>query len=150
MDLFFSGKTSIIRKFRNYAAWLVLIAVISLPMLISLISSTSIFSHSASTGVSTVSNLVGITQFEYSASNMGVSLYALPYVANQLTSLNYESTWYGALYLFIILFSLASVLKYRGRYRKVYYTLFVVLLFLILFQYGVYNGTLIGFYEVQA
>lgn len=147
MDLFFSGKTSIIRKFRNYAAWLVLIAVISLPMLISLISSTSIFSHSASTGVSTVSNLVGITQFEYSASNMGVSLYALPYVANQLTSLNYESTWYGALYLFIILFSLASVLKYRGRYRKVYYTLFVVLLFLILFQYGVYNGTLIGFYE---
>ena len=147
MDLFFSGKASIMRKFGRYVAWLVLIAVISLPMLISLISATGIFSSSASTDVSTVSSLVGITQFEYAASNIGVSLYALPYVANQLTSMNYESTWYGALYLFIILFSLVSVLKYRGRYRKVYYTIFIVLLLLILFQYGVYNGTFIGLYE---
>ena len=147
MDLFFSGKAFIIRKFRSYAAWLVLITVISLPMLISLISSIGIFSNSASTDASTVSSLVGITQFEYAASNISVSLYALPYVANQLTSLNYESTWYGALYLFIILFSLASVLKYRGRYREVYYTIFIVLFLLILFQYGVYNGTFIGFYE---
>lgn len=147
MDLFFSGKASIFKKFRRYAAWLVLITVISLPMIISLVSSTGIFSSSASTDVSTVFRLVGITQFEYAASNIEVSLYALPYVASQLTLLNYESTWYGALYLFIILFSLASVLKYRGRYRKVYYTLFIVLLLLILFQYGVYNGTFIGLYK---
>jgi hypothetical protein len=146
MDLLFSGRVSIFRKLKSYIAWLVLIVVISMPMLLSLISSTSLFSHAASTDMSTVSSLMVITRFEYAASNLGVSLYALPYVANQLTSLNYENTWFGALYIFIILFSLASVLKYRGKYRKVYYTLFIVLLLLILFQYGVYNGTFIDLY----
>ena len=147
MDLLYSGKTSITRKLKVYAAWLVSIAFISLPMLIFLFSSIAIFYRASSTNMSTVSSLVDITRFEYSASNLEVSLYALPYVANQLTSLNYESAWYGALYLFIILFSLASVIKYRSKYRKVYYALFIVLLFLMLFQYGVYNGTFIGLFE---
>jgi len=147
IDLLFSGRRLILIKFKNYVLWLFVIATISLPLFISLVFSLGLFSNAASTNASTVSSLVSITKFEYAASNFEVSLFALPYVSNQLTLLNYESTWYAVLYLFLIMFSIASIFIYRGRYKKIYYTLFIVILFMILFQFGVYNGTFIGLYN---
>lgn len=147
LDIFFSGRKKILEKFRHYILWLTLIIILTLPFIVSLLYSLNVFSHASITGSSTVSNLVGITKFEYSASNLEVNLYALPYVANQLTEIKYENSWYGAFYLFLIIFSLISIFKYKGKHKNVYYTLFVVLTFLILFQYGVFNGTLIYLYE---
>ncbi|MFP3257058.1 MAG: hypothetical protein RXO36_04605 [Candidatus Nanopusillus acidilobi] len=147
LDLSLSKKATIKRKILDYSLWLLLIIVLILPLLIHLIYSLNIFTHAASTNPSTVSWLIGITKFEFANSNFEVNLYGLPYVANQLTSIHYESTWYGALYLFLILFSLASIFKYKGNYKDIYYALFFVLIFLILFQYGVYNGSLIFLYN---
>ena len=148
LDILFSGKKLLLKKFKNYVLWLVLTVVLSLPLLISLIESLNIFHHAAVIDAPTISSLIGITKFEYASSNFEVSLYALPYVANQLTYLKYESTWFGALYLFLILFSLASILKCRGEYRKIYYTLFLILSILILFQFGIYNGTFIYLFQI--
>ena len=147
LDVFFSGKTKFIRKIYDYTIWLLLIIFISIPVIISLIYSLNIFLHSASNSVSVTSGLIAITKYEFSNSNFEVNLYALPYVANQLTRLKYENTWYGALYLFLILFSLVSIFKYKGKYKDIYYVLFFVLVFLILFQYGVFNSSIVFLYK---
>ncbi len=132
-------------KILDYTIWLVLIAIMSAPLLISLFYGLRVFSNSVATGTSTINFLVGITKFEYADSNFLVSLFAIPYVANPIV-VAYENSWHGVLYLFIILLSLIAVLKYKGTHKNIYYTLFIVLILLILFQFGVYNNSLIFLY----
>ena len=144
-DILISSERTRKRKVLDYTIWLVLIALISTPLLISLFSSLGVFSNSVAAGASDINFLVGTTKFEYSNSNFLVSLFAIPYVANP-TVVAYENSWHGVLYLFIILSSLIAVLKYKGIHKNIYYTLFILLILLILFQFGVYNNSLIFLY----
>ena len=144
-DILISSKRTIKKKILDYTIWLLLIAIISIPLLISLFSSLGIFSNSVASGSSTINNLVGITKFEYANSNFLVSFFAIPYSPNSIGGA-FENSWHGVLYLFIILSGLIAVLKYKGSNKNIYYTLFTVLILLILFQFGVYNGSLIFLY----
>ena len=144
-DIFIRSERTRKRKMLDYTIWLVLIAIISVPLLISLFSSLGVFSNSAAAGASDINFLVGTTKFEYSSSNFLVSLFAIPYVANPIV-VTYENSWHGVLYLFIILSGLIAVLKYKGIHKNIYYILFIVLILLILFQFGVYNSSLIFLY----
>ncbi|MEM3844379.1 MAG: hypothetical protein QXU98_01535 [Candidatus Parvarchaeota archaeon] len=147
LEIFLSGKKYILKNIKNYFYGFILILLLSIPLIISEVNALIIFHRSVITNVTTVQSLLGITKFEFANSNILTSLYGLPYVANQLTSINYESSWYSVLYIFLILFGLISVIVYKGKYKYINYALFSVLLFLILFQYGVYNGTLIALYR---
>lgn len=144
-DILINSERTRKRKLLDYIIWLVLIAIISAPLLISLFSSLGVFSNSVTSGTSTINDLVATTKFEYANSNFLVSLFAIPYVANPIV-VTYENSWHGMLYLFIILSSLIAVLKYKGIHKNIYYTLFIVLILLILFQFGVYNSSLIFLY----
>ena len=144
-DILIGSEITRKRKILDYAIWLVLIAIISAPLLISLLSGLEVFSNSAAVGASDINFLVRTTKFEYANSNFLVSLFAIPYVANPVV-VAYENSWHGVLYLFIILSSLIMVLKYKGTHKNIYYTLLTVLILLILFQFGVYNNSLIFLY----
>ena len=145
-DIFSYGKPGIASNLKHYLLGAILFLVISAPLLAVELGFLHIYYVSSASNSSTLASLTGITRFEFSDSNILTSLYALPYVANQLTSINYESSWYALLYLFLIFFGLISVIKNMDQYRYVNYALFSVLVFLILFQYGVYNDSLIYLY----
>ena len=146
IDLFFAGKHNLTHNIKNYLYGLTIFLIISIPIIEQAFGAFGVYSNASVVNGSTIGNLVGITKFEFANSNILTSLYALPYVANQLTAIGYESSWLGLLYLFMIVFGIVSIIVYKGEYRKVNYALFSVLLFLIMFQYAVYNGTIINLY----
>ena len=146
IDLFFAGRHNLLHNIKNYFYGLTIFLILSLPIIDQAFGDFGVYSSAAVVNSSTLGNLVGIAKFEFANSNILTSLYALPYVSNQLTAIGYESSWFGLLYLFMIVFGIIYVIIYKGEYKRVNYVLFLVLLFLILFQYGVYNGTLINLY----
>jgi hypothetical protein len=135
-----------INKVKHYVLGGILTLILLFPDLVSFVSSFLVYNHAAVTNPSTLTDLIGITKFEFASSNILTSLYALPYVANHLI-INYEETFYSLIYLSIIVLSLTFIIKYRGHYKYLCYSLFIVLILLIIFQFGVYNGTFIFLYK---
>ncbi|MGC8483850.1 MAG: hypothetical protein ACP5OE_09435, partial [Thermodesulfobium sp.] len=117
------------------------------PLVVSTIEAFFLFEASASTNSNVSSALYSIARFEYSSSSIQGTIYALPYVANQLTSIMYENSWFGLLYFSLISVSIIFGITSHNKYREVNLSLVIVLGFLLIFQYGVYNGTFLFLFK---
>lgn len=125
------------------------LAILTLPSTISTLNALLIFKSSAVSNKGVVSGLYSIAQFEYSSSSIQGTIFALPYVANQLTSIGYESSWFGLLYFSLISLSVIYAFAIHNKFRKVNLSLIAVLVILLLFQYGVYNGSFINLFKIS-
>ncbi|MEM0136433.1 MAG: hypothetical protein QXU18_14600, partial [Thermoplasmatales archaeon] len=128
---------------------LVILAILALPSTVSILESLFIFKSSAASNEGVVSSLYSIAQFEYSSSSIQGTIFALPYVANQLTAIGYESTWFGFLYFSLISVSVIYGLVSHNKFRKVNLSLIAVLALLLVFQFGVYNGSLLTLFRIS-
>ena len=130
-------------------AALTVLLIMLIPAVISTLEAFLIFKSSASSSSAVTSALYSIAQFEYSASSVQGTIFALPYVSSQLTSIAYESSWFGLLYLSLIVFSIIFAISSHNRYRRVNLTLVALLFLLLIFQYGVYNGSLLYLFHIS-
>ena len=128
---------------------LIFLVILTLPSTVTTLNALLIFKSSAASNKGVVSCLYSIAQFEYSSSSIQGTVFALPYVANQLTSIGYESSWFGLLYFSLISLSIIYALIAHNRFRKVNLSLISVLVFSLLFQYGVYNGSFISLFRIS-
>lgn len=122
---------------------LTMLVILSIPLEASLFSSLLSFEHSITLNSgSIISNEMSIVRYEFQSSNLLVAFMALPLTpGSSLVNLGYLSSWEAAAFLLLLLSAVYSTLIYKGERKLLYDYLLLMVLVLVIFQYGVYNGT---------
>ncbi len=139
---------NLVKTLKDYSIAVAFVLLISVPLILSLLQALFMFQASLHVNASIVPGELSIVRYEFQSSNILVAIMALPLVpGDTLTNLGYLSSWYGALYVFLILAGIFSALFYKGSRKSFYNALMLILVSLIAFQYGVYNGSFLFLYK---
>jgi len=126
----------------------VFFVVLSLPLIINIYGSYSMYSSAFSSSTSIYRIEKAIVQYVFQSSNlqnsiMGITIYPGSYP--QMAGFN--GSWSELAWLGIVFSSILAAIHYRGKFRGFYITLLLLLVILVVFQYGVYNGSLLFLYH---
>lgn len=137
-----------LRVLSDLLIWILFTAVISIPFFINIGGSYEIYNTAFSSSNNLYNIEIGIVRYVFQSSNlqnslMGLTVYPVTYV---LAS-GFTKSWSELVWFLIVVSSIFTVFFYQGRYRLFYALLIILLGFMVIFQYGVYNGTFLWMYH---
>jgi len=122
--------------------------ILSLPLIVYITGAYSTYSTAFSSSTSLYPIERGIVEYVFQSSNLQNSIMALTiYPGSYPQIAGYNGSWSEFAWLSIVVFSIFAAIHYRGKFRGFYISLLLLLVILVVFQYGVYNGTLLFLYR---
>lgn len=100
--------------------------------------------YTGSYSISTSTIEEGITKYVFSQQTFQNSFAAVEaYPGTSIWNSNYLYSWSYVGWLILIILSYYAVIAYHGKRKKMYRLLLIISILLVLFQYSVYNGSLL-------
>ena len=141
------GKTRF-QSFANIFVTAMFIFVLSIPLLLDTLGAFSLYSSALNSSGALLGSEKGIVEYVFQSSDLQNSIMALTIYPGSFPQIaGYAHSWSELAWFFIVMSGIFSALNYRGRNRGIYSSFLVFIGILIIFQYGVYNGTFIGLYR---
>ncbi len=141
--ILYSARQNLLKTLVHTLFFILFTFVISLPIIIITYGQFNVYSNNFHQASSNIYNIeIGIVKYVYSASNLQNSIMGLnAYPGSPLQTSGYISSFQIAGWFLIVILGLAASLLYEGKYKLLYKILFTLDVILVIFQFGVYNGT---------